>query len=83
MDEQIQEQINQLRTTARSMGDAAIEAIGRGDAGLARTAARQAAQYARVLIQLETGEKIVEPEDNKRAGAEGEGGGYSGESLSV
>lgn len=56
MNEEIQEQINQFRMTAGTMGDTALEAISKGDAGLARTAARQAAQYARLAVQLETGE---------------------------
>jgi phage shock protein A len=63
MDEEIQEQINQFRMTAETMGDTALAAISRGDAGLARTAARQAAQYARLAVQLETGEKVVEPDE--------------------
>jgi phage shock protein A len=63
MKEQIQTQIIQSRATAQAMGDAALEAMTRGDIGLARTAARQAAQWARVVMQLETGEKLVEPED--------------------
>jgi hypothetical protein len=33
----------------------------RGDIGLARTNARQAAQWARLVIQLETGEKQTAP----------------------
>ncbi|MBC7909592.1 MAG: hypothetical protein H7Y30_03770 [Pyrinomonadaceae bacterium] len=49
------------------MGDAALEAMQRGDIGLARTAARQAAQWARVVIQLESGEKQIEPEDKQSA----------------
>jgi hypothetical protein len=63
MDENIQTQIIQYRTTAQAMGDAALEAMQQGDIGLARTAARQAAQWARVVIQLESGEKQIEPED--------------------
>ena len=64
MDEDVQRQINQYRETAQSLGDAALEAVQQGDIGWARTAARQAAQFARVVIQLETGEKQVAPEDN-------------------
>ena len=64
MDEEAQRQINQYRETAQSLGDAALEAVQQGDIGWARTAARQAAQFARVVIQLETGEKQVAPEDN-------------------
>jgi phage shock protein A len=63
IDEERQKQIDQFRMTAETMGDAALEAMSRGDAGLARTAARQAAQYARLAVQLESGEKFVEPED--------------------
>ena len=63
MDEDVQRQIIQYRETAQSLGDAALEAVQMGDIGWARTAARQAAQFARVVIQLETGEKQVEPED--------------------
>jgi hypothetical protein len=57
MDEQVQIEIAKYRATAQTMGDAALKAIVRGDIGLARTAARQAAQWARVVVQLETGEK--------------------------
>ena len=57
------EQIEMYRATAREMGDAALKAISNGDVGLARQAARQAAQYARVVVQLETGERWVEPEE--------------------
>jgi hypothetical protein len=64
MDEDVQRQIVQYRETAQSLGDAALEAVQQGDIGWARTAARQAAQFARVVIQLETGEKQVAPEDN-------------------
>jgi phage shock protein A len=63
MDEQVKTQIAQYRTTAQTMGDAALEAMSRGDIGLARTAARQAAQWARVVMQLETGQRLIEPED--------------------
>ncbi|HEY0547551.1 MAG TPA: hypothetical protein VGC91_19380 [Pyrinomonadaceae bacterium] len=72
MDEQLQTQITQYRMTAETMGDAAREAMSRGDVGLARTAARQAAQWARVVMQLETGEKMIEPEsatETQRHGA--------------
>jgi hypothetical protein len=64
LDEEVQRQIEQHREMARSFGDAALEAVERGDIGWARTAARQAAQYARMVIQLETGEKQVEPESH-------------------
>lgn len=57
------EQINQYRATAQSFGDAALEAMTQGDIGLARTASRQAAQYARIVMQLESGEKQVAPQD--------------------
>lgn len=61
MDEYMLEQINQYRATAESFGDAALDAMKRGDIGLARTASRQAAQYARIAMQLESGEKQVAP----------------------
>jgi phage shock protein A len=57
------EQIEMYRATAREMGDTALKAINNGDVGLARQAARQAAQYARVVVQLETGERWIEPEE--------------------
>lgn len=63
----MQRQIDEYRETAQSFGDAALEAAQRGDIGWARTAARQAAQYARVVIQLETGEKQTEPGDKSTA----------------
>jgi hypothetical protein len=57
IDEHLEREITRHRETARTLGEAALEAIGRGDAGMARTAARQAAQWARIVMQLETGEK--------------------------
>jgi hypothetical protein len=63
MDEEIQKQIERYRVTAEAMGDAAREAMLRGDIGLARTSARLAAQHARVALQLETGVRVFEPED--------------------
>ncbi|HKC65189.1 MAG TPA: hypothetical protein VKB86_16225 [Pyrinomonadaceae bacterium] len=65
MDEHTQEQINLYRANAQSFGDAALDAMNRGDIGLARTASRQAAQYARIVLQLESGEKQVAPEDKQ------------------
>ncbi len=62
-DETIQDQIIQYRATAQEMGESALEAMSRGDIGLARTAARQAAQYARVVMQLESGEKQIGSEE--------------------
>ncbi|HEY0322054.1 MAG TPA: hypothetical protein VGC66_13930 [Pyrinomonadaceae bacterium] len=63
MDEELQSLIAQHRQQAALAGDAARDAMMRGDIGLARTAARQAAQWARVVMQLETGEKQSEPHD--------------------
>ena len=65
MDDHTQEQINLYRANAQSFGDAAHDAMNRGDIGLARTASRQAAQYARIVMQLESGEKQVAPEDKE------------------
>jgi phage shock protein A len=65
MDEQLQKQISRYRMTAQTMGDTALEAMTRGDEGLARTAARQAAQHARIVVQLETGEKQTGPEESE------------------
>lgn len=67
MDEYLLEQINQYRENAQSFGDAALEAMSRGDIGLARTASRQAAQYARIVQQLESGEKQVMPKETEPA----------------
>lgn len=61
MDEHLLEQINQYRANAQEFGDVALAAMSRGDIGLARTASRQAAQYARIVIQLESGEKQIAP----------------------
>ena len=63
MDEDVLEQINNYRASAQSFGDVALDAMTRGDIGLARTASRQAAQYARIVQQLESGEKQVAPHD--------------------
>ena len=68
MDEYELAQINHYRTTAQSFGDAALKAMRRGDIGLARTASRQAAQYARIVMQLESGEKQVAPQEPEAAG---------------
>lgn len=65
MDEQLKQQIMRYRSTAQEMGDAAVAAMTRGDAGLARTAARQAAQWARIVMQLESGKRLIEPEDQQ------------------
>jgi hypothetical protein len=65
MDEHVEKQIREFRETAQSFGDAALEAAQRGDIGWARTAARQAAQYARVVLQLETAERLDEPPENR------------------
>jgi hypothetical protein len=63
MDEFLLEQINHYRANAQSFGDAALDAMSRGDVGLARTASRQAAQYARIVQQLESGEKQIAPSE--------------------
>jgi hypothetical protein len=68
MDEYMLEQINHYRATAESFGEAALDAMNRGDVGLARTASRQAAQYARIAMQLESGEKQVAPPEPEAAG---------------
>jgi phage shock protein A len=73
IDENLEREINTHRETARTMGEAALEAIGRGDAGLARTAARQAAQWARIVMQLETGEKQIGPEEAETSEASASG----------
>lgn len=70
MDEYVLEQINHYRATAESFGVAALDAMNRGDVGLARTASRQAAQYARIAMQLESGEKQVAPPEPEGAGAQ-------------
>jgi hypothetical protein len=75
MDEYTLEQITHYRRHAQSLGDAALDAMSRGDVGLARSASRQAAQYARIVMQLESGEKQVappEPEEPKSGEGEGE-----------
>ncbi len=65
MDEKERDEISQYRMIARSMGDTALDAMKRGDIGLARMVARQAAQHARIVLQLETGEKQIGPEEEK------------------
>jgi hypothetical protein len=67
-DEQLQKEIIQFRRTAQMMGDVALDAMNRGDVGLARTASRQAAQYARLVMQLESGEKQVAPPEIEAPG---------------
>jgi hypothetical protein len=79
MDEHVLEQIGRYRESAQSFGDAALEAMTRGDIGLARTASRQAAQYARIVQQLESGEKQVAPQEEP----EGAGGDSQTGALSV
>lgn len=67
MNEELRSLITQHRQTAEAAGESAIEAMSRGDIGMARTAARQAAQWARVVMQLETGEKQFEPDEAEGA----------------
>jgi hypothetical protein len=73
MDEYLLEQINHYRANAQSFGDAALDAMMRGDIGLARTASRQAAQYARIVQQLESGEKQIAPPETEATGEAAEG----------
>ena len=70
MDEYLSEQITLYRAQAQTFGDAALDAMRRGDIGLARTASRQAAQYGRIVQQLESGEKQVAPPDAESPGAD-------------
>ncbi|MCA1557808.1 MAG: hypothetical protein LC731_04615 [Acidobacteria bacterium] len=65
MNDELYGLIAQHRRTAEEAGEAARLAIENGDIGMARTAARQAAQWARVVMQLETGEKQIEPHDSQ------------------
>ena len=65
MDEYTLDQINHYRRHAQSFGEAALDAMSRGDIGLARSSSRQAAQYARIVQQLESGEKQFAPEDKR------------------
>lgn len=74
------EQINHYRVNAQSFGDTALDAMLRGDIGLARSASRQAAQYARIVQQLESGEKQIAPPE---AEATGETAGSPPNSISV
>src|SRR5438128_4818655 len=67
MDEYTLDQINHYRRHAESFGDAALDAMNRGDIGLARSSSRQAAQYARIVLQLESGEKQVAPAERESA----------------
>lgn len=67
MDEYLLEQINHYRANAQSFGDAALDAMTRGDIGLARSNSRQAAQYARIVQQLESGEKQIAPSESEAA----------------
>lgn len=73
VNEQESDPIEQYLAGARACGEAALEAIRQGDAGMARMAARQAAQQARIALQLLTGEKQVAPpelnsQDDSQAG---------------
>ena len=63
MGEELQSMIAEHRRTAEAAGQVALEAMSRGDIGMARTAARQAAQWARVVMQLETAGKEPGPQD--------------------
>lgn len=65
MNEELQSLIAEHRRTAEEAGMAARAAMMNGDIGLARTAARQAAQWARVVMQLETGEKQSGPDEGE------------------
>lgn len=74
IDENLEREIEKHRESARALGEAAMEAILSGDAGLARSAARQAAQWARVVMQLESGEKqSFEEAESSRSAAHDSG----------
>ena len=64
IDEQIELWILQYRASAEVWGETAVKAMRQGDLGGSRTAARQAAKYARIAVQLENGEIRFEPEAN-------------------
>ena len=70
MDEYTLDQINHYRRHAQTFGEAALAAMSRGDIGLARSSSRQAAQYARIVQQLESGEKQVAPDDRSAEGGQ-------------
>lgn len=61
--------IRNYRSSAESWGAIALRAISDGDTGAARTAARQASQYARVALELEHGGRWFESEKVKRHNA--------------
>ena len=69
LEEQMSDSLRQYWGKAQERGEAAIAAMRTGDAGLARTAARQAAQQARIVLQLLTNEKQVAPEQGAAAAA--------------
>lgn len=71
VDEQVQGWIQEYKDAALSWGQTAVEAMMQGDMGHSRTAARQAAKYARMALQLESGEKWFEPALDQ-SGATGE-----------
>ena len=53
--EQISNLTDSYRATAQAKGEMALQAVRTGDIGLARRAAREAAQHAAIVLQLESG----------------------------
>lgn len=69
MEDKIILDIRNYRSSAEKWGEIALRAISDGDTGAARTAARQASQYARVALELEQGGRWFESEEIKRHNA--------------
>jgi hypothetical protein len=63
MDDLVTQWIEEYRSSAEKWGAAAASAAQEGDLGTARTASRQAAKYARMVLELETNQReaIADP----------------------
>lgn len=73
INEQIELWILSYRASAESWGEQAVKAMLQGDLGGSRAAARQAAKYARIAMQLESGEVRFEPEASHDLAHQGSG----------
>ncbi len=69
MEDKIILDIRNYRSSAEGWGAVALRAISDGEQKAARTAARQASQYARVALELEHGGRWFESEKIKRHNA--------------
>ena len=61
MDDLVEQWIAEYQASAEKWGGEAAAAVEKGDQGTARTASRQAAKYAKMVLDLKTSPAEAEP----------------------